>query len=192
MQIDGSNHPWLEDRGPKLTLLIAVDDATGTGVPRQLFLPVWRQLFLPVHLLFLAPLLGCIGAVARDVKLQDDGVMDHPVDGRGGGHGIGEDALPLGEDQVGGDAQGPSLVAFGDEGEEDLGLLGALGQVAQVVEEQEVEVVQLAQLPGQGQVAFGGQQILHQSVGWGEEDGVSGFHQAMAQGAQGVGLAGAG
>ena len=29
MQIDGSNHPWLEDRGPKLTLLIAVDDATG-------------------------------------------------------------------------------------------------------------------------------------------------------------------
>ena len=30
MQIDGSNHPWLEDRGPKLTLLIAVDDATST------------------------------------------------------------------------------------------------------------------------------------------------------------------
>ena len=28
VQIDGSNHPWLEDRGPKLTLLIAVDDAT--------------------------------------------------------------------------------------------------------------------------------------------------------------------
>ena len=30
MQIDGSSHPWLEDRGPKLTLLIAVDDATST------------------------------------------------------------------------------------------------------------------------------------------------------------------
>ena len=30
VQIDGSQHPWLEDRGPKLTLLIAVDDATGT------------------------------------------------------------------------------------------------------------------------------------------------------------------
>ena len=28
VQIDGSQHPWLEDRGPKLTLLIAVDDAT--------------------------------------------------------------------------------------------------------------------------------------------------------------------
>ena len=30
VQIDGSNHPCLEDRGPKLTLLMAVDDATGT------------------------------------------------------------------------------------------------------------------------------------------------------------------
>ena len=30
VQIDGSQHPWLEDRGPKLTLLIAVHDATGT------------------------------------------------------------------------------------------------------------------------------------------------------------------
>ena len=30
VQTDGSEHPWLEDRGPKLTLLIAVDGATGT------------------------------------------------------------------------------------------------------------------------------------------------------------------
>ena len=29
VQIDGSQHPWLEDRGPKLVLLLAVDDATG-------------------------------------------------------------------------------------------------------------------------------------------------------------------
>ena len=29
VQIDGSQHPWLEDQGPKLTLFIAVDDATG-------------------------------------------------------------------------------------------------------------------------------------------------------------------
>ena len=29
VQIDGSQHPWLEERGPKLVLLLAVDDATG-------------------------------------------------------------------------------------------------------------------------------------------------------------------
>jgi hypothetical protein len=28
VQIDGSEHAWLEDRGPKATLLVFVDDAT--------------------------------------------------------------------------------------------------------------------------------------------------------------------
>lgn len=36
LQVDGSHHAWLEDRGPMLTLLLAVDDATGT-VPYALF-----------------------------------------------------------------------------------------------------------------------------------------------------------
>ena len=60
----------------------------------------WRQSVLPVHLLGLAPLLGSVGPVAGDVKLQDDGVVHDPVNRRGGGHGVGEDALPLREDQV--------------------------------------------------------------------------------------------
>ena len=38
MQIDGSHHPWLEDRGPKFVLLLAVDDATGV-VAQALFHP---------------------------------------------------------------------------------------------------------------------------------------------------------
>ena len=36
VQIDGSHHRWLEERGPWLTLLISVDDATGS-VPFALF-----------------------------------------------------------------------------------------------------------------------------------------------------------
>jgi len=36
LQLDGSYHRWLEDRGPWLTLLLAVDDATGTA-PYALF-----------------------------------------------------------------------------------------------------------------------------------------------------------
>jgi transposase len=38
LQIDGSQHAWLEDRGPKLTLLAAIDDATGE-MPWALFRP---------------------------------------------------------------------------------------------------------------------------------------------------------
>ena len=36
------------------------------------------------------------------------------------------------------------------------------------------------------------EEFLHQAVGRSEENGVAGFHQAVAQGTQGVGLAGAG
>ncbi len=36
VQIDGSHHPWVEERGPRFALLLAVDDATNT-VPYALF-----------------------------------------------------------------------------------------------------------------------------------------------------------
>ena len=36
LQIDGSKHDWLQGRGPYLTLIAAIDDATGT-VPFALF-----------------------------------------------------------------------------------------------------------------------------------------------------------
>ncbi len=38
VQIDGSPHPWLEDRGPRFVLLLAVDDATGV-VAQAVFHP---------------------------------------------------------------------------------------------------------------------------------------------------------
>ena len=67
----------------------------GYTCPASTIFAGWRQSVLPVHLLGLAPLLGCVGAVAGDVKLQDDGVVHDPVNRRGGGHGVGKDALPL-------------------------------------------------------------------------------------------------
>ena len=36
LQLDGSPHAWLEERGPRLSLLAAIDDATGT-VPAAIF-----------------------------------------------------------------------------------------------------------------------------------------------------------
>ena len=41
-----------------------------------------RQAFLPVHLLGLDALLGSVGPVAGDVKLQDGGVVHDPVNRR--------------------------------------------------------------------------------------------------------------
>ena len=38
LQIDGSHHAWLEERGPRFVLLLAVDDATGT-VANAVFQP---------------------------------------------------------------------------------------------------------------------------------------------------------
>ncbi|MDE2987114.1 MAG: hypothetical protein OXT70_03555 [Chloroflexota bacterium] len=38
LQVDGSHHAWLEGRGPRFTLLLAVDDSTG-DVPYALFRP---------------------------------------------------------------------------------------------------------------------------------------------------------
>ena len=73
---------------------------SGSRCPASTIFAGWRQSVLPVHLLGLAPLLGSVGPVAGDVKLQDDGVVHDPVNRRGGGHGVGKDALPLREDQV--------------------------------------------------------------------------------------------
>ena len=77
-----------------------VADIASSRCPASTIFAGWRQSVLPVHLLGLAPLLGSVGPVAGDVKLQDDGVVHDPVNRRGGGHGVGKDALPLREDQV--------------------------------------------------------------------------------------------
>ena len=109
---EGTTSKWQWGWPPRVTVpqvqygLKNLDSVEGEFLVSVSFCPAssilagWRQLVLPVHLLFLTPLLGSIGAVAGDVELQDDGVMHHPVDGSRGGHGVGEDPLPLREDQV--------------------------------------------------------------------------------------------
>ena len=72
---------------------------SGSSCPASIIPAGCRQSVLPVHLLGQTPLLGCVGAVVGDVKLQDDGVVHHPVNRRGGGHGVGKDAFPLREDR---------------------------------------------------------------------------------------------
>ena len=130
-QAEGKDHPGVPEEKSPAQLhrpRVAHHARCWWGDPRQPFLPNCRRLVLPVHPLgrsSLAALLGCVSPVAGDVEFQDDGVVHDAVNRCGGGHGVGEDALPLREDQVGGDAQRPALVALGDQGEKDLGLLVA-------------------------------------------------------------------
>ena len=57
IQMDGSHHPWLGDQAPPFTLLIAVDDATGTVVD-ALF---WEKEDAPSYFLLIQGLLQSCG-----------------------------------------------------------------------------------------------------------------------------------
>ena len=81
------------------------------------------------------PALRVLGPEAGDIEFQQDRVMHQPIDRRGGRHLIAEDPIPVREDQIAGDEDGASLVAFGQEREENLGLLGTLLDVPDVVED---------------------------------------------------------
>ena len=91
--------------------------------------------------------LSLTGAVTRHVELEDDRVMHDPVYRSSRRHRIGEDLLPLREDQVRGDAEGAALITLGYQGEQHLGLLGTLRQVTKVVYHQQIEVVELPEHP---------------------------------------------
>ena len=69
------------------------------------------------------------------ILCEDAGVMDQAIDGGERHSGIGKDLSPFAEGLVGGDQQGPPLVAGGDELEQHGGLGLALLDVGEVVED---------------------------------------------------------
>mgnify|MGYP001209608559 CR=1 FL=1 len=69
-------------------------------------------------------------------EFEDDAVVYQAVDGRGGGHLVLEDFVPLGKGQVAGEHDRATLIAVGEQVEEDLHLLARLLDIANVVEDQ--------------------------------------------------------
>jgi len=100
-------------------------------------------------------------------------VMHQAIDGRGRRHLIPKNPIPLREDQIARDADGASLIAFGEEREKDLGLLGTLLNVPDVVQEQHREVIDFPQGAGQLEIPLRGQELLHEAVGRHEQHGVA-------------------
>ena len=83
---------------------------------------------------------GAVLFLVRDAPYVTGQIL--AVDGGRSGHRILEDLLPAAEDHVAGHDDGAALVAFGDQGEQHVGLLGLLLQVAEIVEDQNLEVIE--------------------------------------------------
>src|SRR5581483_7105451 len=137
-------------------------------------------------------LLRVRGPVARDVELEDDGVVDKAVDRRGGRERILEDPLPLVEHGIARDQHRTPLVAFGEQGEEDFRLLGALADVAEVIQDDQGEGVELVEEPGEHEIALGGEELLDELVRAGEAHGVARLNERVPEHRGGVTLARAG
>lgn len=69
-------------------------------------------------------------AIACPFDLDDEGVMQEPVEQCRGDHGVAEEFAPLGETAVGGEDHGTSFVAGVDELEEQVHAVAIDGGVA--------------------------------------------------------------
>mgnify|MGYP004269793685 CR=1 FL=1 len=85
------------------------------------------------------------GTAAGDVlaKLNDDAVVNDPIDGGGVGHRVFEDAIPFGEHKIGSNDHAAAFVSFGQEGKEYFHLFSALLDVADLVDNQGVVAAKL-------------------------------------------------
>lgn len=142
-------------------------------------------------LLFGETAFGGALAIAGATELDDGGVMDEPVDGRGGHGRVGEDLVEGGERLVCRDGDAAALVAVGNEFEQHASFRLVLADIGEVVEAEQVVFVELVEGRGQGQVAAGDLELLHHVGGAGEEDAPAGIDEGVAKGGQQMALAGA-
>ena len=76
-------------------------------------------------------------AIAGALDLNDDGVMEQPVEERGSDDGIAEDFAPFGKAAVGGEDHRAFFIAGVDELEEQVAAAGGDGQVADFVDDEQ-------------------------------------------------------
>ena len=91
-------------------------------------------------------------------------MVNEAVDGRGGSHGIFEDAFPFGERKIAGQQHTSSLIAFRQQREDNLHLLACLPDVAQIVDDHSFVAGILLDELAQLEIALGNQQFLHEHL----------------------------
>ena len=118
--------------------------------------------------------------------------MDEAVDGGERHGGVGEDLAPFAERLVGGDQQGPALVARADQLEQHAGLRLVLGDIGEIIEDQQVIFVELGDRGFEGEIAAGELKLLHEVGGAGEQDAPALFDQGQTERRGQMGFASAG
>src|SRR5439155_11036060 len=91
--------------------------------------------------------LGLPTPVAVSVDRDDVRMVHDAVDQRGDGRGVGEDAGPFAERQVGGEGETPSLVAATDDLEEQIGGAGVVGQIPDFIDQEQSLLTVVLQPP---------------------------------------------
>ena len=121
--------------------------------------------------------LGSLGSLegrllpeAISLNVDDEGMVNQPVNSGHGHHGIGEDVIPLTKGLIGRDKETVALVAMGNEFKEDGGFCLRLFDIAEVINNQQVKAVEFRQGGGQEQLGFSLLKLLHQGGGASESD----------------------
>jgi len=137
---------------------------------------VWLFICADFSLLRLGEMLmvSLVRAVAIDSHhIQNDPVVDHAVDSSHSGHGIFENAFPFTEHEIGADQHGFAFIAFRKKRKKHLHFVAIMLNVANIIEDDTGIFVQFGQLLGQAQIAFGGEEPLHERAGWRPADGMT-------------------
>jgi len=103
-------------------------------------------------------------------EFDNNTVMDNAVNCGSSGHGIFEDLVPLGEDEVGSDDDAAAFVAFGQQSKKDFHLITRLLNIADVVKDEHFKAIQATELEFQFEIASGAEKLIDKTIGWGEKD----------------------
>ena len=116
----------------------------------------------------------------RSLHIQDDGVVDEPIDGGERHGGIRKHAGPFAERLVGGDQKAAPFVSGSNQFKQYAGLGLVATNVTEVIEDDEVILVELLDGTFQSERLPGGLQTLHEIRGAGEQHAITIFDERMA------------
>ena len=79
----------------------------------------------------------CPESIAGAFDLNDDGVMQQPIQQSGGDHGVAEHVSPFGKASIGGENHGTFFVASTDQLKEQIGAFPGQWQVADLIDDEQ-------------------------------------------------------